>query len=150
MGVAGIIRDVTDLKRAQEALRQSEERQKTILGNLGAYVFLKDTHCRYTYVNNMVCTLFGRGEAEIIGRGDESFFSPASVEEIMKSDRRVIERGETIAPGRDGSHLVGRAAPDVLGCKASPQGPFRKYHGPLRHIHGHNRAQEGGGSPPAE
>jgi two-component system cell cycle sensor histidine kinase/response regulator CckA len=88
--------DITEHKRAEEALRESEERQNTILSNVGAYIFLKDTQYRYTYANSKVCDLFGFKVDEIVGKGDASFFSLASVEEIMKSDRRVIEQGETV------------------------------------------------------
>jgi len=96
VGVAGIVRDTTDHKRTEEALQNSEELRNTILNNVGAYIFLKDRGSRYTYVNSMVGRLFGSSEQEIIGKDDTSFFSAASVEEIRRSDRRVIEHGETV------------------------------------------------------
>lgn len=96
LGLIGVIYDITKRKRAEEALRTSEERLTTILDNVGAYIFIKDTQYRYTYVNRKVCDLFGMQAAEILGKGDEVFFSPASVEEIILSDRPVIERGETV------------------------------------------------------
>ena len=80
----------------EDALRESEKLQNAILNNVGAYIYLKDTQYRYTYVNNKVCRLFGFKENEIIGKDDSSFFSAASVREIMESDRRVIEQGETV------------------------------------------------------
>ncbi|MFZ2198423.1 MAG: PAS domain S-box protein, partial [Thermodesulfovibrionales bacterium] len=88
--------DITKRKRAEEALRTSEERLNTILDNVGAAIFIKDTNYRYTYVNRKVCEVFGRSAEEILGKSDKEFFSPGSVEEIMRSDRPVIERGETI------------------------------------------------------
>lgn len=102
--VFGVIQDITDRKRADEALKESEARLNTILSNVGAYIYLKDTQYRYTYVNNKVCSLFGVREDEITGKGDASFFSPVSVEEIMRSDGRVIEQGETIT--REETDLV--------------------------------------------
>jgi len=96
--------DLTELKRAEEALRENEELQRTILSNVGAYIYVKDTHYRYTYVNNKVCALFGFQENEIVGKDDTSFFSTTSVEEIMRSDRRVIEEGETVT--REETDLV--------------------------------------------
>jgi PAS domain S-box-containing protein len=96
VGVAGSVRDITDHTRAEEALQNSEELRNTILSNVGAYIFLKDRGYRYTYVNSMVGRLFGSNEQEIIGKDDTSFFSAASVEEIRRSDRRVIEHGETV------------------------------------------------------
>ncbi len=77
-------------------LKESEERLVTILDNVGAAIFIKDAQYRYTYVNQMVCEIFGKTAAEILGRSDEAFFSPASVEEILRSDRPVLERGETV------------------------------------------------------
>ncbi len=68
-----------------------------ILDTIGAYVFVKDTQGRYIYVNKKTEELFNRPAADIMGETDETFFSPASVEEIRKSDRPVIEKGETVA-----------------------------------------------------
>ncbi|HUJ18609.1 MAG TPA: PAS domain S-box protein [Nitrospirota bacterium] len=97
LGLIGVITDISTRKRAEEALRNSERRLNTILDNVGAYIFIKDTQYRYTYVNRKVCDLFGKKAEEILGKGDAAFFSAASVEEIMRSDRLVIERGETVA-----------------------------------------------------
>ncbi|HLZ18963.1 MAG TPA: PAS domain S-box protein, partial [Smithellaceae bacterium] len=49
-----------------------------------------------TYVNEKVCRLFGRGRDEIVGKDDSCFFSVNSLEEIKRSDCRVIEHGETV------------------------------------------------------
>ncbi|MEN6468733.1 MAG: hypothetical protein ABFD45_07265, partial [Smithella sp.] len=38
----------------EDALRESEKLQNAILNNVGAYIYLKDTQYRYTYVNNKV------------------------------------------------------------------------------------------------
>jgi len=99
-----LARDITESKRAHETLRESEALHNTILSNVGAFIYIKDSHYRYTYVNSSVCKLFGRQQREIIGKDDAEFFSPASVSEIMKSDRLVIEKGDTIR--REEKNLV--------------------------------------------
>lgn len=91
-----LLREIRDRKRAEAALMESEKRYKEVLNNVGAYVFMKDMQYRYTFVNSKVCDLFGHKEEDILGKGDEAFFSISSVEEIMRSDRPVIERGETV------------------------------------------------------
>jgi two-component system, cell cycle sensor histidine kinase and response regulator CckA len=88
-------REIRHRKKAEAALRESEMRTRDILDNVGAHIFIKDTQYRYTYVNNKVCDLFGLREQNILGKGDDAFFSAASVEEIMLSDRPVIEEGKT-------------------------------------------------------
>lgn len=87
---------VDERRRAEEALRESESRLSTILDNVGAHIFIKDTRYRYTYANRTVCELLGHPPEEIQGRDDSAFFSPASAEEIRRSDRPVIEEGRTV------------------------------------------------------
>ena len=83
-------------KQSEDALRESKQRLDTILENVGACIFIKDTRYRYIYVNRKVCELFGHKEQDIIGKDDTAFFTGDSVEEIMRSDRLVIEQGETV------------------------------------------------------
>jgi PAS domain S-box-containing protein len=92
--LAGVL---SERKRAEEKVSESEARLNTILDNVGAAIFIKDTNYRYTYANRKVCEIFGRSADEIQGKNDREFFSDGSVEEIMRSDRPVIERGETIS-----------------------------------------------------
>ena len=49
LGLIGVITDITVRKQAEEALKNSEERLNTILDNVGAAIFIKDTQYRYTY-----------------------------------------------------------------------------------------------------
>lgn len=91
-----IYRRGIERKQAEDALRESKQRLDTILENVGACIFIKDTRYRYIYVNRKVCELFGKSEQDIIGKDDTAFFSAGSVEEIMRSDRVVIEQGETV------------------------------------------------------
>ncbi len=87
---------VTERSQGEEALRESKHRADTILENVGAYIFIKDTQYRYTYANRKVCDLFGYSEQDIIGKDDSAFFSADSVTEIMRSDRQVIEQGKMV------------------------------------------------------
>jgi PAS domain S-box-containing protein len=93
----GIFQDVSEKKRIEAELRRTERRLNDILDNLDTCIFTKDTEYRYTYANRRVCDLFGKEAAEIYGKTDGAFFSRESVDEIMQSDRYVIERGETVA-----------------------------------------------------
>ncbi|MBJ6799912.1 PocR ligand-binding domain-containing protein [Geomonas propionica] len=83
-------------KASEAALRESKLRLDTILDNVGAYIFIKDTEYRYTYVNREVCELFGQPEAMIVGKTDAAFFSAESLQEIIASDRPVLEEGVTV------------------------------------------------------
>jgi len=67
MGIRGISRDVHDRVVAEERLRASEERYRTIVeSELAAFVRI-DVAGRITYVNEYVCRLVGRGREELLG-----------------------------------------------------------------------------------
>lgn len=69
---------------------------ETTLDHVGAYVYTKDMGGRYTYVNKMVCELFGCPLELIIGATDEEFFDLSISNDLRINDRRVLDQGEHI------------------------------------------------------
>lgn len=69
---------------------------RSVLDQVGAYVFTKDPQGRYTYANQMVCALFQRPLEEVIGCTDEAFFDLSSSNDLRVNDRRVLDLGERI------------------------------------------------------
>lgn len=69
---------------------------RSVLDQVGAYVFTKDPQGRYTYANRMVCALFQRPLEEIIGCTDEAFFDLSISDDLRVNDRRVLDLGERI------------------------------------------------------
>ncbi len=94
--MAATFADITDRKKAEKALLDNQRLLNTVYDNVGAYIFMKDTAYRYTYANKKCCEFFGMDLSDIVGKTDAEFFSADSIPEIMKSDRRVIEQGETV------------------------------------------------------
>ncbi len=61
-------RDVTDRRRAEESLRQSEERFRLLFEQSNTPMALLDHGKRYLRVNRAMCDLVGYDESELIGR----------------------------------------------------------------------------------
>ncbi len=93
--VLSLGRDITERKEAEEALRTSEERFRTIFEIAPDCIFLKDVNLRYTHVNPAAETLFGMSESEIIGKQSEDFFGAEAASHMREGDLRVLA-GETI------------------------------------------------------
>lgn len=88
--VLSSIRDITERRRADEALRFSEERFRVALKNSSVSVFNQDQELRYTWINSPVLAwaekdYIGHTDAEIIG-GEEG----ARLTDIK---RGVLQRG---------------------------------------------------------
>ena len=91
----GIVRDVTDRKRAEEALRASEQRWLAIVDNTTAVIFIKDLELRYLLVNREYERLFLVQRDQIRGRTDFDLHPHDVAETLRANDRQVIEAGAT-------------------------------------------------------
>ena len=96
IGFIAAILDITARKQAEEAVRASEQKLLTILDNLDAYVYLKDTDGRYLFANRAVRELWQVEMVDIVGCGDEKFFDAATTAQLRCNDRRVLDDGETV------------------------------------------------------
>jgi diguanylate cyclase (GGDEF)-like protein/PAS domain S-box-containing protein len=85
------------LQHQIEQLQQELARLKTMLDHVGTYIFAKDLEGRYTYVNQLVCDLFGLKNDEILGKDDSHFFSFEESNDLRENDRRVMSEGIVIA-----------------------------------------------------
>ncbi|MBK9160085.1 MAG: response regulator [Nitrosomonadales bacterium] len=78
------------------SLRASEQKLLTILDNLDAYVYLKDTEGRYLFANRKVRELWHADMDGIVGSGDDKFFDSSTANNIRRNDLRVLEQGATV------------------------------------------------------
>ncbi|MBL8472950.1 MAG: PAS domain S-box protein [Rhodocyclaceae bacterium] len=91
-----VVRDVSERKRAETALRQSKEELRTILDGVEAFIYLKDTDGNYLFANAAVRRLWHADMEDIIGHDDEKFFDTHAAAGIKAIDRKVLVDGETL------------------------------------------------------
>jgi PAS domain S-box-containing protein len=108
-GMRFYFRDISDRKRAEEALRRSEEQLRSILDNAPAVVYLKDPDGHYRFANHYLVQLVRCPLEQIVGKTDPELLPPETAEACLRNDRAVLERGqpmqfEEVVPGEDGPH----------------------------------------------
>jgi len=83
------------LETSKERFNPSQEFE-IMLDRLGVYVYSKDLHGCYTYVNEQVCELFNRPKNDILGQQDSVFFCLQQAADVISNDRQVIEQAKAI------------------------------------------------------
>ena len=88
----GILRDMTDRKRAEEEMRRNEERFRVALKDSPITVFNQDRDLRYTWIYNpQVCL-----QHEALGKTDEEVLGPKKAARLTELKRRVLKSGKSV------------------------------------------------------
>ncbi|HIE32111.1 MAG TPA: PAS domain S-box protein, partial [Methanosarcinales archaeon] len=107
VGAFAALRDITERKRAEEKIKESEKRLKIILDRLqtGVVIIDAETH-KITDINSMAAEIIGAPKEEIVGRVCHKFICPSEVgkcpitdlgQSIDNSEREMINaHGKTI------------------------------------------------------
>lgn len=85
---------ITERKRAEEALRQSEEKYRTILEEMQDSYFEVDLGGHLTFVNNSVCRHLGYTREELIGMNYKQFTVEEYIESIFRVFNEIYQTGE--------------------------------------------------------
>lgn len=81
-GVVEYARDITEQVKAEEALRESEQRFRDISENAVEWIWEVDPEGKYTYSSPMVEKLLGYTPEEVLGKYFYDFFLPEEREEL--------------------------------------------------------------------
>jgi diguanylate cyclase (GGDEF)-like protein/PAS domain S-box-containing protein len=98
IGFSGTVRDATERKTMEEALRQNEERYRTILDEMADAYFEVDVAGNYTFVNDAVCRHLGYPREELIGTSFRDQMAKEELDKVYKAFGKIYMTGK---PERD-------------------------------------------------
>ena len=88
-----VVRDVTEQRHAEQALRESEQRFRDVVQAAGEYVWEIDADARYTYVTEQAQQVKGRAPDALIGRTPYAFMPEPDAAAV----RRVLSKAKADA-----------------------------------------------------
>ncbi len=91
------IRDITDRKRAEEALVKEQHEMQIIMDNLPVNIYFKDRASRFTRVSKTHALQFGLSDpAQLIGKTDFDFFTIEHAQQAYDDEQAIIQAGQTL------------------------------------------------------
>jgi PAS domain S-box-containing protein len=99
-GLSVYFRNVTARKRAEDALRESEQRFRTLIEQASDAIFITDDSGRFTEVNGAACNLLGNSRSEILRRKVFDVIPPEDHDRLRMSKKEIMQGRDLIAEWR--------------------------------------------------
>jgi len=118
--VLGISRDITERKRAEEALRESEERYRTILENIEDGYYETDLPGNLTFFNDSLCGMLGYSRDEMMGMPNKQYTDEENRKKLFQAFNEVYRTGKPTKAfdwqvfTKDGKKLFGEVSVSLI------------------------------------
>ncbi len=91
-----VVRDITERKLAEEALRQAEQKYRELFENAKDAIYVHDLDGRYTSLNRAAEQMIGCPREEILGRHFSDFVAPECLEDVRSNlCKKLLKKSET-------------------------------------------------------
>jgi len=94
--ILGNIRDITEQKELEEALRRSERSYRTLVENIQEGLGITDPDENFVFVNNAACSILGYSKDELVGMNLIQLVPPHDLEKILRETEKRKQGKKTI------------------------------------------------------
>jgi len=91
-----LVRDVSQRREAERALREERNLLRTILDNAADFIFVKDRQGRFVLMNQAGLERIGAREDDLIGQTADAYYDAEKAAAFNKTDRIVLETGQAL------------------------------------------------------
>jgi PAS domain S-box-containing protein len=92
----GAVRDITDQKRAEQAVAESRRRLQQVIDTVPAVINVKNTQLRYVLMNRYMANIFGIEPKDAIGKTTTDLMSRYGARKTDENDQRVMTTGKEL------------------------------------------------------
>jgi len=90
----GTVRDITDQKRAEEAIAEGRRLLQQVIDTVPAVINVKDRQLRYVLMNRYMAGIFGIEPIDAIGHTTSNLMSRYGAQKTDENDKRVLASGQ--------------------------------------------------------
>ena len=130
VGALSTARDITELKKSEEAFRESKQLIESVVENVPLMVFLKEVKdLKFVLFNRAGEELLGYDRKDLLGKSDLDFFPPGQAAQFMSKDREVFagDSGvldipeEVILTAKQGARMLHTRKVCIRGSDGAPK-----------------------------
>jgi PAS domain S-box-containing protein len=92
-----ISRDVTERKKSEEEIKESEQKYRSLVENASDQIFMFDKECKMASLNNAALMLFGKKLDEVIGKPISALFPEKTAAKNLKNIKSVFKTGKGVS-----------------------------------------------------
>ncbi|MBD3355260.1 PAS domain S-box protein [Candidatus Woesearchaeota archaeon] len=93
--VYAVAHDITDKKKAEEALKESEEKYRKVIENLSDVIYSYDPKTlKVGFITPNVRSFFGYKPEEVIGHKIDEFIHPEDLKQVYEDMKKTIKTGK--------------------------------------------------------
>jgi PAS domain S-box-containing protein len=119
-----IVREITEQKRAEEALRESEARYRTLFDSTNDAIFIHDMGRRFLEFNKVFCELLGYSREELLQMTPADVSSPEYASQVLPRLAELRQVGhaffESAYVRRDGTIIPIELSTRIIEFKGKP------------------------------
>ena len=93
-GFQSIVRDTSDRKQAEDALRESEEKYRSILESIEEGYFEVDLSGNLTFFNDELCKIFGYSKDELTGMSNRQYTDEENAKKLYQTFNKIYTTGK--------------------------------------------------------
>ncbi|MFO7749561.1 MAG: PAS domain S-box protein [Desulfobacteraceae bacterium] len=94
--VIGTAIDITEQKKAEQTLRENEERYRTILENRNMGYFELDLYGNLTFFNNAICSILGYPPEEVSGMSYKAYTDEKTAAQLKQAYQNLLATEEVL------------------------------------------------------